>query len=178
MFDIGIWRLGILRLRDESLENLRNASLVLRGIGDEDISYTRGVICVYIKVKDDKVSFNLSLYGKTQISHPNAKLLSRAKTQLRKLIVCFRWTPTSPSIEKPSNEYLSIMDLSEAQKADWNRIPKREILRLNQQFQIAKEFNLGFLLDLVRSTLKRYEKSDVTKKTKSFIEKVKERLAS
>ena len=49
---------------DESLENLRKSSLVLGGIGDEDISYTRGVICSYIKVKDDKVSFNLSPYGK------------------------------------------------------------------------------------------------------------------
>ncbi|MCW4038522.1 MAG: hypothetical protein NWF13_07295 [Candidatus Bathyarchaeota archaeon] len=163
---------------DESLENLRNSSLVVGDFDDSEIAYTRGVAYARIKVKDEKVSFGLSQYGKLQLSSPNADLLRRAKSQLNKLIVCTRWVPTAPTTEKPSEKYQSIMDLPEAQEADWTKIPKREIHRLNQQFQLAKDLNLNFLLDIVRTTLKSYEKSTDSEKTKSLLEKIKEWLSS
>jgi hypothetical protein len=102
----------------------------------------------------------LSLNGKLQISSPNAELLRRAKSQLRKLIICSRWVPSGEENE-PSNgkvDYQSIMDLPEAKEADWSRIPKAEILKLNQWFQAGKDYNYDWLLDLVRSTLKNYTK--------------------
>lgn len=159
---------------DESLENLRKSSLVVGDLDDSETARTRGVAFAHIKVKDDKVSFGLSQYGKLQISSPNADLLRRARSQLKKLIVCTRWMPIIPTTEKPSEKYKSIMDLPEAQEANWNRIPKREIRRLNQQFQVAILFNLDMLLDMVRTTLKSYEKSIDSEKRKSLIEKVKE----
>ena len=79
---------------DESLENLRKSSLVVGDFGGEEISWTKGVAYADIKVKDGKVSFGLSQYGKLQISSPNAELLRRAKSQLNKLIVCSRWVPS------------------------------------------------------------------------------------
>jgi hypothetical protein len=111
---------------DDSLDKLRNSSLVLGDLSDEEITRTRGVVCAHIKVKNEKVSFNFSPYGKLQISSPNAELLRRAKSQLKKLIVCFRWVPSGE--EKDSNNgrviYQSIMDLPEAQEADWSLILK------------------------------------------------------
>ena len=162
---------------DESLENLRKSSLVVGYLDDSEIARTRGVACAHIKVNDDKVSFGLSQYGKLKLSSPNADLLRRARSQLKKLIVCSRWVPSTPTTEKPFEKYRSIMDLPEAQEADWNRIPKREIRRLNQQFQFALLFNLDMLLDMVRTTLKSYEKSIDSEKSKSFIEKIKKWLS-
>jgi hypothetical protein len=163
---------------DESLENLKKSSLVVGDLDNSEIARTRGVAYAHIKVKDDKVSFGLSQYGKLQLSSPNADLLRRAKSQLSKLIVCTRWMPIIPTTEKPSEKYQSIMDLPEAKEADWSKISKREIRRLNQQFQGAMLFNLDILLDIVRTTLKSYKKSDNSKKTKSLIEKIKEWLSS
>jgi hypothetical protein len=163
---------------DESLENLSKSSLVVGDLDDSEIARTKGVAFAHIKVKDEKVSFGLSQYGKLQLSSPNADLLRRAKSQLNKLIVCTRWIPTTPTTEKPSEKYQSIMDLPEAQEADWSKIPKREIRRLNQQFQIALLFNLDMLLDMVQTTLKSYEKSMDSETSKSLIKKIKEWLSS
>jgi hypothetical protein len=145
---------------DESLDNLRESSLVVGDLGNEEIARTRAVVCARIKVKDDKVSFNLSPYGKLQISNPNAELLRRAKSQLSKLIVCFRWIPTPISDEKPIEKYQNIMDLPEAKETDWSKIPKNEILQLNQWFMAATRYEgYDFLLNIVRSTLASYAKS-------------------
>ena len=166
---------------DDSLENLRKSSLVAGDLGNEEIARTRGVVCAHIKVKDDKVSFNLSPYGKLQISHPNAELLRRAKSQLSKLIVCSRWVPTILSDEKSIEKYQNIMDLPEAKEADWSKIPKNEILQLNQWFMAAtRHEGYDFLLNIVRSTLASYAKSGEhmkPKETKSLKEKAKEWLA-
>jgi hypothetical protein len=143
---------------DRSLEKLKQSSLVVGDLSDEEIERTRGVACAHIKVKNKTVSFNLSQYGKIQISDPNADLLRRARSQLNKLIVCSRWVPADPTTTRPSEKYQSIIDLPEAQEADWSKIPKREILRLNQWFLAVKDYNYHWLLDLVRSTLKRYAK--------------------
>ena len=53
------------------------------------------------------------------------------------------------------------MDFPEAKEADWSKIPKGEILKLNQWF-LASTRHQGyeFLLDLVRSFLKSYAKSN------------------
>jgi hypothetical protein len=152
---------------DESLENLKKSSLVMGDLDDSEIAYTRGVAYAHVKVKDEKVSFGLSQYGKVQLSSPNADLLRRAKSQLNKLIVCTRWVPTAPTTEKPSEKYQSIMDLPEAKEADWSKIPKGEILKLNQWFLAVKDYNYYWLLDLVRSMLKRYAKSVDSTETKS-----------
>ena len=143
---------------DRSLEKLKHSSLVVGDLSDEEIARTRSVACAYIRIKNETVSFNLSQYGKLQISHPNAELLRRAKSQLNKLIICSRWIPDSPNAQKPFKDYQSIMDLPEAKEADWNRIPKAEILRMNQYFRAAVDFGYDWLLDLVRSTLKSYTK--------------------
>jgi len=69
------------------------------------------------------------------------------------------------------------MDLPEAKEADWSKIPKAEILKLNQWFLAVKDYHYDFLLDSIRSTLKSYAKSrDNTKakETKSLKEKIKE----
>ena len=163
---------------DESLENLRKSSLVVGDLDDSEIARTRGVACAHIKVKDEKVSFGLSQYGKLQLSSPNADLLRRARSQLKKLIICERWVPTIPTTEKPSEKYESIMDLPEAKEADWSRIPNREIHRLNQQFHAAMLLNLDMLFDMVRTTLKSYEKRDDSEKSKSLIDKIKAWLSS
>ena len=92
---------------DRTLEKLRNSRLILGDFANEGIGYTKGVVCAHVKVKSDKVSFNLSFYGKIQLSHPNNELLSRAKSNLRNLIVCDRWIPKDEIIEKSiSNELL------------------------------------------------------------------------
>jgi len=159
---------------DRSLEKLKQSSLVVGDPSDEEIARTRSVACAHIRVKNEKVTFNLSQYGKIQISHPNAELLRRARLQLRKLIIFSQWTPTSPSIERPPKEYQSIMDLPEAQEVDWTKIPKEEILQLNQWFLAVKNYNYYFPLDLIRSTLASYAKiidTVKTKETKSLKEK-------
>ena len=152
---------------DQSVESLRNSHLVIGDFGDEAIAYNKGKLCLHIKVEGEDVSFHLSLNGKLQISHPNAKLLRRAESQLRTLIVCTRWVPTIPTTEKPFEKYQSIMDLPEAQEADWSKIPKGELLKLNQWFLAVKDYNYYWLLDLVRSMLKRYAKSVDSTETKS-----------
>lgn len=161
---------------DDSLENLRKSSLVVGDLSDEEIVRTRGVVCAHIKIKDEKASFNLSPYGKLQISHPNAELLRRAKSQLNKLIVCSRWVPTLLSDEKPVEKYRNIMDLPEAKEADWSKIPKNEILQLNKWFMAAtRHEGYDFLLNIVRSTLASYAKSGKNikpKKTKSLKETI------
>jgi hypothetical protein len=102
---------------DRSIEKLRQSSLVVGDLTDEEISRTKGVANAHIKVKDEKVAFGLSQYGKLQISNPNAELLRRAKSQLRRLIICLRWTPISPKEEESKKretekiKYQSIMDL-------------------------------------------------------------------
>ncbi|MCJ7633654.1 hypothetical protein MUP77_14850 [Candidatus Bathyarchaeota archaeon] len=168
---------------DENLESLSKSSLVLGDLSGEEISRTRGVLCAHIKVKDDKVAFNLSKYGKLQISHPNAELLTRARSQLDKLIICSRWVPISPIAEEPSKKepqekrtlsekYPSLMDLPEAKKADWTRIPREEIDYINRlwgAFQLGKGYE--FLLDPIRSTLASYAKSNTPTETKSLKEK-------
>jgi hypothetical protein len=73
------------------------------------------------------------------------------------------------------------MDLPEAQEADWSKIPKREIIKLNQWFLAFKDYHYDFLLDPIRSTLASYAKSSnnkKTEKTKSLKEKVKGWLES
>jgi hypothetical protein len=167
---------------DKTLDNLRKSSLVVGDLGNEEIARTRGVVCAHIKVKDEKVSFNLSPYGKLQISHPNAELLRRAKSQLNKLIFCSRWSPTLLSDEKPIEKYQNIMDLPEAKEADWSKIPKNEILQLTKLFMAAtRHEGYDFLLNIVRSTLASYAKSGENvkpKETKSLKEKIKDWLAS
>jgi len=130
-------------------------------------------------VEGEDVSFHLSLNGKLQISSPNNEWLRRAESQLKKLIVCSRWVPSGDEQESKTErvEYQSIMDLPEAKEADWSKIPKAEILKLNQWFLAVKDYHYDFLLDSIRSTLKSYAKSrDNTKakETKSLKEKIKE----
>jgi len=160
---------------DQSVFNLRNSSTIKGDFDNEIIAYNKGKLCLHIKVESEDVSFHLSLNGKLQISSPNAKLLRRAKSQLRKLIVYSRWVPSEEEKE-PANgkvDYQSIMDLPEAKEADWTKIPKAEILRLNQLFQLATTTGYDWLLDIVRSTLKSYEKSIDSKEPKSLREKAK-----
>jgi hypothetical protein len=145
---------------DQSVNSLRHSRIIKGDFDNEIIAHNKGKLCLHIKVEGDNVSFHLSLNGKLQISSPNAELLRRAKSQLRKLIICSRWVPSGEENE-PSNgkvDYQSIMDLPEAKEADWSRIPKAEILKLNQWFQAGKDYNYEWLLDLVRSTLKNYTK--------------------
>jgi hypothetical protein len=164
---------------DGSLDNLRKSSLIVGDLGDEEIARTRGVVCAHIKVKNEKVSFNLSPYGKLQISNPNADLMRRAKSQLNKLIACSRWVPSGEEKDSKKGriDYQSIMDLPEAKEADWSKIPKNEILKLNQWFLAVKDYHYDFLLDSIRTTLASYTKSsdDVkAKETKSLKDKAKE----
>lgn len=167
---------------DKSLENLRKSSLIVGDLGDEEIGRTRGVACAHVKVKEEKVAFNLSQYGKLQISHPNAELLRRAKSQLNKLIACSRWIPTSTTLQVSGEiEYQSIMDLPEAKEANWNKIPKEMIIKLNQWFQASKDFNAPWFLDFARSFLASYAKNSEnikTKENKSLKEKIKEWFSS
>ena len=160
---------------DESLENLRKSSLVVGDFGGEEISRTRGVAYANIKVKDEKVSFGLSQYGKLQISSPNAELLRRAKSQLNKLMVCSRWVPSEEEkVETEVRKYRSIMDLPEAKEADWSRIPKEEILLINKLWSAFSRHGFDWPLDIVRSKLASYAKNDDNIKSKSLKEKSKE----
>ena len=61
---------------DKTLEKLRTSEQIVGDLTDEGIDYTKRVICAHIKVKNAKVSFNLSFYGKIQISNPNNELCS------------------------------------------------------------------------------------------------------
>ena len=165
---------------DQSVNSLRDSRIITGDFDNEIIAYNKGKLCLHIKVESEDVSFHLSLNGKLQISSPNAELLRRAKSQLRKLIVCTRWVPSREEKE-PMNgkvDYQSIMDLPEAKEANWNRIPKAEILKLNQRFLAAKNHNYHWLLDLVRSTLKSYAKSGDYAESKSLKEKTKEWLSA
>jgi len=84
---------------DRSLENLRESKLIVGDLTDEEIGRTKSVLNAHIKVENDKVSFSLSQYGSLQISHANNQSLTRARSQLKNLIVCLRWVPKEePSI--------------------------------------------------------------------------------
>lgn len=153
---------------DQSVFSLRNSSIIKGDFDNEIVAYNKGKLCLHIRVEGEDVSFHLSLNGKLQISSPNAKLLRRAKSQLRNLIVCYRWVPSEEEKE-PTNgkvDYQSIMDLPEAKEADWSKIPKAELFQLNQWFLAVKDYHYYFLLDFIRSTLKSYAKSNDNIKTK------------
>jgi hypothetical protein len=166
----------------KTIQELRKSSLIVGDLTDEGISQTKEVLYAHVKVKGEKVSFGLSQYGKIQIASSNVQLLSSAKSQLNKLISCSRWVPfeekESEDKEESGIKYQNIMDLPEAKEADWSKIPKNEIRRLNQYFILAKEWkDMSWLMNELRSTLASYAKSsDIvkTKETKSLKEMVKE----
>ena len=140
---------------DQSVNSLRNSHIIKGDFDNEIIAYNKGKLCLHIKVEGEDVSFHLSLNGKLQISSPNAKLLRRAKSQLRNLIVYSRWVPSEEEKE-PTNgkvDYQSIMDLPEAKEADWSKIPKNEARRLYQMFLASSFPHTHWLLDDVRTTL-------------------------
>jgi len=165
---------------DQTLEELRKSSLIVGDLTNEGISQTKEVLCASVKIKEEKVSFSLSQYGKLQISSSNADFLRRAKSQLRKIITCTRWVPLEEKkLDEETGviEYQSIMDLPEAKEADWSKIPEKEILRITQTFLMAKELEYYWLLDLVRTRLAKYAKSSNTEgNNKSLRRKTKELL--
>jgi len=118
---------------DKSLEKLRNSSLIVGDLSDEEIERCKGKLCAYIKVKDEKVSFHLSLYGKLQISNPNRELLRRAKSKLRTLLVCLRWIPTNQSEDSEIIEELKekVKDALESFRLLYCRWPYTEEIALN-----------------------------------------------
>lgn len=68
-------------------------------------------------------------------------------------------------VQQKKGEYQSIMDLPEAQEADWSKIPNDKFRDLNQLFAFYRmcleEFGvkMDVYLDAIRSTLARYPKT-------------------
>lgn len=99
--------------RDRTYEKLVDA--IKRGsvsgdVSDEETARTKGVLSLYIKVNSDKVSFQISPYGKLTISHPNNSKLRKARSKLQSLILCSQWVPKYVSHEtkelKPDESYI------------------------------------------------------------------------
>ena len=146
---------------DRSVDSLRNSRIIKGDFDNEIIAHNKGKLCLHIKVEGEDVSFHLSLSGNLQISNSNAELFRRAKSKLRELITCSRWVPSGEEKESTTEreEYQSIRDLPEAKEADWSRIPKNEIQRLNRIFIASGFRDAHWLLDDVRTTLASYAKS-------------------